>query len=100
MRVARPNEQQIKPAFTVRQLEGKRKETRITYHDGKRTVQEVEVPAGFMVQMLNGNSIRVATQAELDRMNFGEDATVELINPARPDDEPIGVIKNTIERAR
>ena len=99
MRVAAPQRQRIKPAFTVQKLEGKRKMTIIGRDaKGARTEKEVERDAGYLVTLSKGHSLRVANDAELKRLGF--DQTIPLIDDSDSgDDEAVGFINNPIAAA-
>lgn len=91
--VAAPAKPQIKPAFLVKKLEGKRVEKLLTFDaKGKRMEKEVEVDAGYLVKFpTKGHSIRVANEAELKRLGF--DQTIPMLNE---DGDAVFTVPNAI----
>lgn len=84
--------QQIRPAFVVRKLNGKRKQIIYTFDaKGQKVGKEVELDAGYLVKFPKGHSIRVTNEASLKRLGF--DQTVPLIDS---DNEIVGYIDNPI----
>lgn len=79
VRVAAPMKQRIRPAFTVRKLEGKVRQ-RILGFDGKgkKTETFVDVDAGYMVTLAKGHSIRVYTDKDMHRLGF--DRSIPLVD--------------------
>lgn len=64
-------EQRIKPAFTVEKLDGTYKRTVYERDKEKGLIRkEEEAPRGYLVRMLKGHSIHVATYPELERLGF------------------------------
>jgi hypothetical protein len=95
VRVSAPERAKIRPAFMVQRLEGSRKRE-VIFLDPKthkRDTKVVDEPAGYLVTMMNGNSIRVRNDEELARLGF--DQTIDLINE---DGESVGEIDNAIMR--
>lgn len=79
VRIAAPVQNRVRPAFTVRKLEGKRTVEIFSFDaKGKRKSTMTEVDAGYLVRMAAGHSIRVANDAELHRL--GLDDTIPLVN--------------------
>lgn len=93
IRVAVPEQPKIRPAFSVRKLEGKAKREIISLDPttGKRTVKTVEVDAGYLVTMYKGHSIRVWDEANLHRLGF--DRTIPLVNP---EGDVVGEMPNNV----
>lgn len=60
------------PAYRTEKLPGTVKVLKRVYVPEKRSFedQEIEEPAGYMVYLRRGHSIRVATRAELVRLGF------------------------------
>lgn len=94
--VAAPNTPQVKPAFIVQKLEGKRtKEISSLDDEGKIVKKTVEVDAGFMVSFpIKGNSIHVADEAELKRLGF--DKTIPLLKGDGSDETVLGHAPNDV----
>ena len=69
-----------KPRFEVEELEGTRKRTIFKSEkddDGNHlqfVTEVIEEPAGWMVYFPTGVSLRIRTQEELDRLEFGDPA--------------------------
>jgi hypothetical protein len=96
-RIAMPHQQKIKPAFTVKKLDGTVETKVITYVDKKRTVETKKVPAGFMVRTLRGDEFRVGSEKELERLEMDENSTVALHDSENADLlDPVGAVRNTI----
>ncbi len=71
--MAMPQQQAIKPAFTVKKLDG---EVPHTVHAFDKTAgrirkKVVNVPAGYLVQFARGHSIRCFDEAHLRRVGAG-----------------------------
>lgn len=94
VRIAEPNRPRIVPAFVVKKLEGKHKREMITFDSkGKRKVEVVEEPAGYLVSFpVKGHSIRVRNDADLKRLGF--DRTIPLVDANSEDDSILGELPN------
>lgn len=79
VRVAAPQRQNIVPAFTVKKLEGTRKEI-VHFFDaqGKRQQEVKERPKGYLVKFSKGHSITVKDDDNLKRLGF--DQTIPLVD--------------------
>lgn len=94
LQIATPDAPKIRPAFTVRKLDGKRKFLLWSFDSkGKKVAKEVEEDAGFMVRFAKGHSIRVRTEADLKRLGF--DRTIPLVD-MNHDGFVMGAIPNDI----
>lgn len=92
--VAAPAKHRIRPAFTVQKLNGKIKQTVLSFDQkGKRTETVVDVDAGYMVTLARGHSIRVLTDKEMQRLGF--DRNIPLIDFER-DGEVVGELPNPV----
>ena len=78
--VEAPPEKKVKPAFTVKKLEGEREVTVYEFDAKKKKVAKtLKVPAGYLVKFPHrGHSIRVANERDLARLGF--DRTTPLLN--------------------
>lgn len=94
MRVAAPIKQRIRPAFTVRKLEGKVQRKVLGFDPkGKKTEQTVEVDAGYLVTLAKGHSIRVYSDKDMHRLGF--DRSIPLVDMEH-DGEVVGEIPNPV----
>lgn len=94
IRIAAPNRRMIRPAFTVKKLEGKVKQRILSFDGkGKKTEQIVDVDAGYLVKLAKGHSIRVYTDKDLHRLGF--DRSIPLVDMDN-EGEIVGEIPNPI----
>jgi hypothetical protein len=94
VRVAAPVRQRIRPAFTVRKLEGKVQRKVLGFDtQGKKTEKLVEVDAGYMVTLAKGHSIRVYSDKDMHRLGF--DRSIPLVDMEN-DGQVVGEIPNPV----
>lgn len=92
IQIAAPDVPKIRPAFTVKKLDGKVKREILGFDSkGKKTVTVTEVDAGWLVKFPKGHSIRVYTEKDLKRLGF--DRTIPLVND---DGDVVGMLPNDI----
>lgn len=92
VRVAIPDKPRIRPAFTVKKLDGKASREILSFDkSGKKVVNTVEEDAGYLVKFPKGHSIRVRSDADMKRLGF--DRTVPLIND---EGDVVGGVPNMI----
>lgn len=87
-------QQNIKPRYEVERVDEMVIETHLKREDGRNVEHEVEVPYGYNVFFPQGHSMRVRTDAELERLGF--DRPAELIDE---DGEVVGsTAQQTLKR--
>lgn len=87
-----PQEKRLKPAFTVKKLEGTRPHRVHIFdkNDHKIKSKVVQEDAGYLVTTYKGNSIRCRDEAHLRQIGAG----VRLIPLLDDQGDPVGTIQN------
>lgn len=97
LQVAVPPKKQIRPAFTVEKLEGKRMRPFIEFKDGLSREVMKEVDAGFMVTLMKGHSVHIWTEKDLQRLEL--DRTIPLVQEDG-DATAIGSMPSTLKKGK
>ena len=89
---ALPNQQRVRPMFTVERLQGTVKHRIHVFDKEKNKIMSrvVEEPAGYLVKFYKGHSIRCRTEADLKRIGAG----VQLVPLMDDEGEIKGVMPN------
>lgn len=94
IRVAAPALQRVRPAFMVQKLEGQVEREVFNFDaKGKKVKSVIKVDAGYLVTTARGNSFRVYTDAEMQRLGF--DRNIPLVDFER-EGEIVGTIPNPV----
>lgn len=94
IRVAIPSQKRIRPAFTVKKLEGQIERTVLGFDQkGKKVSNTVKVDAGYLVSFPKGHSIRVLTDEAMHRLGF--DRSIPLVD-LENDGMVVGEIDNPV----